>query len=236
MKKDVVGAVDNGGSTMLYKAGQTYQMNSKLEMEMATAWMNDGRADKAVAEKAKRQFTEKPPAYPSPEYTPFFEFKVADDMTVTSVKWDNYTEYLLGDGNASTPRPLDQMPAYSNLTETSEELNAPQFLNSFVTLDRKRVSELDDIGTNNAKKALKKKKEQEEPPSVDLADLLGRKEEGPQEGPTETGPPAGYEVNEERGAEIIKQMNEQKEQKKRDPKKRGNSHKVSPKKNKKDDC
>ena len=151
-------------------------------------------------------------------------------------KENNYTEYLLGDGNASTPRPLDQMPAYSNLTETSEELNAPQFLNSFVTLDRKRVAELDDIGTNNAKKALKKKKEQEEPPSVDLADLLGRKEEGPQEGPTETGPPAGYEVNEERGAEIIKQMNEQKEQKKREPKKRGNSHKVSPKKNKKDDC
>ena len=48
MNKDVVGAVDNGGSTMLYKAGQTYQMNSKLEMEMATAWCNDGRAEKAI--------------------------------------------------------------------------------------------------------------------------------------------------------------------------------------------
>ena len=58
MKKDVVGAVDNGGSTMLYKAGQTYQMNSKLEMEMATAWMNDGRADKAVAEKATKVVNE----------------------------------------------------------------------------------------------------------------------------------------------------------------------------------
>ena len=54
MKKDVIGAVDNGGSTLLYKAGQTYQMNSKLEMQMATAWMNDGRADKAVAEKATK--------------------------------------------------------------------------------------------------------------------------------------------------------------------------------------
>ena len=54
MKKDVVGAVDNGGSTMLYKAGQTYQMNTKLEMEMATAWMNDGREDKSVAEKATK--------------------------------------------------------------------------------------------------------------------------------------------------------------------------------------
>ena len=54
MKKDVVGAVDNGGSTMLYKAGQTYQMNTKLEMEMATVWMNDGRAEKGVAEKATK--------------------------------------------------------------------------------------------------------------------------------------------------------------------------------------
>ena len=54
MKKDVVGAVDNGGSTMLYKAGETYQMNSKLEMEMATAWCNDGRAEKSVGEKSTK--------------------------------------------------------------------------------------------------------------------------------------------------------------------------------------
>ena len=54
MKKDVIGAVDNGGSTMLYKAGQTYQMNSKLEMEMATAWCNDGRAEKSVGEKSTK--------------------------------------------------------------------------------------------------------------------------------------------------------------------------------------
>ena len=54
MKKDVVGAVDNGGSTMLYKAGQTYQMNTKLEMEMATAWCNDGRAEKSVCEKSTK--------------------------------------------------------------------------------------------------------------------------------------------------------------------------------------
>ena len=54
MLKDVVGAVDNGGSTMLYKAGQTYQMNSKLEMEMATAWCNDGRAEKSVGEKSTK--------------------------------------------------------------------------------------------------------------------------------------------------------------------------------------
>ena len=54
MKKDVVGAVDNGGSTMLYKAGETYQMNSKLEMEMATAWCNDGRAEKSVGGKSTK--------------------------------------------------------------------------------------------------------------------------------------------------------------------------------------
>ena len=54
MKKDVVGAVDNGGSTMLYKTGQTYNMNSKLEMEMATAWCNDGRAEKSVGEKSTK--------------------------------------------------------------------------------------------------------------------------------------------------------------------------------------
>tara|TARA_Y100000361_G_C10850292_1_gene184064 strand:- start:147 stop:398 length:252 start_codon:yes stop_codon:yes gene_type:complete len=54
MNKDVVGAVDNGGSTMLYKAGETYQMNSKLEMEMATAWCNDGRAEKDTGEKSTK--------------------------------------------------------------------------------------------------------------------------------------------------------------------------------------
>jgi len=58
MKKDVVGAIDNGGSTMLYKTGQTYQMNTKLEMEMATVWMNDGRAEKGVAEKATKVVNE----------------------------------------------------------------------------------------------------------------------------------------------------------------------------------
>ena len=54
MLKNQAGAVGNGESTMLYEAGQTYQMNSKLEMEMATAWMNDGRADKSVGEKSTK--------------------------------------------------------------------------------------------------------------------------------------------------------------------------------------
>jgi hypothetical protein len=54
MNKNVIGAVDNGGSTMLYEAGQSYQMNSKLEMEMATAWCNDGRAEKDTGEKSTK--------------------------------------------------------------------------------------------------------------------------------------------------------------------------------------
>tara|TARA_R100000988_G_scaffold21739_1_gene10782 strand:+ start:248 stop:502 length:255 start_codon:yes stop_codon:yes gene_type:complete len=58
MKKDVIGAVDNGTSTMLYKAGQTYTISTKLEMEMATVWMNDGRAEKGVAEKATKVVNE----------------------------------------------------------------------------------------------------------------------------------------------------------------------------------
>ena len=54
MKVDVKGAVGNGETTMMYSAGQTYEMKTKLEMEMATAWMNDGRAEKGVAEKATK--------------------------------------------------------------------------------------------------------------------------------------------------------------------------------------
>ena len=54
MNKNIVGAVDNGGSTMLYEAGKEYTMVTKLEMEMATAWCNDGRADKSVGEKSTK--------------------------------------------------------------------------------------------------------------------------------------------------------------------------------------
>ncbi len=32
---------------IMYKAGQTYEMKTKLEMEMAGAWLSDGRAEKA---------------------------------------------------------------------------------------------------------------------------------------------------------------------------------------------
>ena len=58
MKVDVKGAVGNGETTMMYSAGQTYEMKTKLEMEMATVWMNDGRAEKGVAEKATKVVNE----------------------------------------------------------------------------------------------------------------------------------------------------------------------------------
>lgn len=47
MKVDLKGAAGNGETTIEYKAGQTYEMRTKLEMEMAGAWLSDGRAEKA---------------------------------------------------------------------------------------------------------------------------------------------------------------------------------------------
>jgi len=149
---------------------------------------------KAKAKSEQRKFTEKSPTYPSTEYAPFFEFKVGEDMEITPVKWDNYTEYLLGDGNASVNRPLDQMPAYSNLMEESHLMNAPQFLNPFVTLENnKTVASLDDVGTNNAKEALKNV---EEAPVKDLSSFVAPPS-GPQVEQGEQGPPTGPTVGTE---------------------------------------
>jgi len=47
MKVDLKGAAGNGETTIMYNAGQTYEMKTKLEMEMAGAWLSDGRAEKA---------------------------------------------------------------------------------------------------------------------------------------------------------------------------------------------
>ena len=58
MLKNQAGAVGNGESTMLYEAGKEYTMRTKLEMEMATAWCNDGRAEKSVGEKATKVVNE----------------------------------------------------------------------------------------------------------------------------------------------------------------------------------
>ena len=49
MKVDVKGAVGNGETTMMYSAGQTYEMKTKLEMEMAGVWVSDGRAEQGKA-------------------------------------------------------------------------------------------------------------------------------------------------------------------------------------------
>ena len=48
MKVDVKGAAGNGETTILYKAGQTYEMKTDLEMQMASAWTNDGRAEQVT--------------------------------------------------------------------------------------------------------------------------------------------------------------------------------------------
>jgi hypothetical protein len=44
MALDVKGAAGNGETTIMYKAGHTYEMKTDLEMQMAGAWLNDGRA------------------------------------------------------------------------------------------------------------------------------------------------------------------------------------------------
>ena len=44
MAVDVKGAAGNGETTIMYKAGHTYEMKTDLEMQMAGAWLNDGRA------------------------------------------------------------------------------------------------------------------------------------------------------------------------------------------------
>ena len=48
MKVDVKGAAGNGETTILYKAGQTYEMKTDLEMKMASVWANDGRAEQVT--------------------------------------------------------------------------------------------------------------------------------------------------------------------------------------------
>ena len=49
MKVDVKGAAGNGETTIMYNAGQSYDMKTKLEMEMAGVWLSDGRAEQGKA-------------------------------------------------------------------------------------------------------------------------------------------------------------------------------------------
>ena len=48
MKVDVKGAAGNGETTIMYQAGYTYEMKTDLEMQMASAWTNDGRAEQVT--------------------------------------------------------------------------------------------------------------------------------------------------------------------------------------------
>jgi len=207
---------------------------------------------KKTAKSKKKAFLEKAPTYPTTSYEPFFEFTVGTDMDVKSTKWDNYTDYLLGDGNTTVDRPLDQIPAYTNLVETSDELDAPQFLNGFVTLERnKSVDQLDDIGVSSAKEAI------EEAPTKDLKVFVKPQgpsvNQGPKSEQAPTGvPPAGANISSEnRGeylADLIEDTNSKKGEKTvklikdndgilythRTKRTGGNTHRSE--KRKKDDC
>ena len=48
MKVDVKGAAGNGETTIMYQSGNTYEMKTELEMQMASAWTNDGRAEQVT--------------------------------------------------------------------------------------------------------------------------------------------------------------------------------------------
>ena len=48
MKVDVKGAAGNGETTIMYQAGNTYEMKTDLEMQMASVWANDGRAEQVT--------------------------------------------------------------------------------------------------------------------------------------------------------------------------------------------
>ena len=58
MKVDVKGAAGNGETTIMYQAGNTYEMKTDLEMQMAGAWTNDGRAEQATANMQKKVIKE----------------------------------------------------------------------------------------------------------------------------------------------------------------------------------
>lgn len=60
MKTSLMGAVGNGEATIEYKAGESYDMKTNLEMEMASVWLNDGRAEQPKAETQKKAEKEAP--------------------------------------------------------------------------------------------------------------------------------------------------------------------------------
>lgn len=60
MKTTLVGAVGNGEASMEYKAGENYEMKTDLEMNMASVWLNDGKAEQSKAEKQTKAEEEAP--------------------------------------------------------------------------------------------------------------------------------------------------------------------------------
>lgn len=60
MKTTLVGAVGNGEASMEYKAGENYEMKTDLEMNMASVWLNDGKAEQSKAETQKKATEEAP--------------------------------------------------------------------------------------------------------------------------------------------------------------------------------
>lgn len=60
MKTSLVGATGNGEASMEYKAGENYEMKTNLEMEMASTWLNDGKAEQPKAEKQTKVEKEAP--------------------------------------------------------------------------------------------------------------------------------------------------------------------------------
>jgi hypothetical protein len=60
MKTSIVGAIGNGEASMEYKAGESYEMKTSLEMQMASTWLNDGKAEQPKAETQKKATEEAP--------------------------------------------------------------------------------------------------------------------------------------------------------------------------------
>jgi len=60
MKTTLIGAIGNGEASMEYKAGENYEMKTDLEMNMASVWLNDGKAEQSKAEKQTKAEEEAP--------------------------------------------------------------------------------------------------------------------------------------------------------------------------------
>ena len=60
MKTTLVGATGNGEASMEYKVGENYEMKTDLEMNMASVWLNDGKAEQPKAEKQTKAEEEAP--------------------------------------------------------------------------------------------------------------------------------------------------------------------------------